>query len=186
MLEGPPTLDSMNLRGIARLRKGAFVLLALPLFAVGASGCLQADGTLGAPGAPTQDTSASRLPTLLQQLQSNGGAGLEVFGGDQNQVLAAQDAEGKDAGTTATATASATVTSTVAGTKTAGTATPRPEVSTPTPRPGTATATPTATTEATATPTDTATPTPTATPSPTPSPTPSGPPAEGGGDPPHE
>jgi hypothetical protein len=178
----------MNLRGFARLRNGAFGLLALPLLAVAASGCLQADGTLGAPGAPTQDASASRLPTLLQQLQSNGGAGLEVFGGDQNQVLAAQDTQGKDAGSTATATATATVTSTVAGAKTAGTATPRPEVSTPTPRPGTAT--PTGTAQATTTPAGTPTPTATVTatpsPSPTASPTPSVPPAEGGGSPPHE
>jgi len=182
----------MNLRARGKLRNGAFALLGLPLFAVAASGCLQADGTLGAPGAPTQDTSASRLPTLLQQLQSNGGAGLEVFGGDQNQVLAAQDAQGKDAGSTATIAASVTVTSTVAGTKTAGTATPRPEISTPTPRSGTATPTPTS--QATAAPADTPTPTPAATstpsatptPSPTATPTPSGPPPEDGGDPPHE
>ena len=172
---------------LTRLR--ALTLLALPFVVVGATACLQPDGTLGAPGAPTQSDSASRLPSLLQQLQGSNGAGLEVFDGNQNQVLAAQDAQGKDAPTvtvTVTTTATPTSVSTVAGTKTAG-PTARPEASTPTPR--ASTPTPTATATDTPTPTATSTPTPTDTPTPTvtPTPSPAGPPTEGTTEPPpHE
>ncbi len=170
---------------LTRLR--ALTLLALPFVVVGATACLQPDGTLGAPGAPTQSDSASRLPSLLQQLQGSNGAGLEVFDGNQNQVLAAQDAQGKDAPTvTVTTTATPTSVSTVAGTKTAG-PTARPEASTPTPR--ASTPTPTAAPTDTPTPTATSTPTPTDTPTPTvtPTPSPAGPPTEGTTEPPpHE
>lgn len=165
-------------------RSRILALVALPLIVLGGSACLAAPtGTVNTPMDPNASgTSTSRLPTLLQQLQGSGGAGLEVFDGSQNQVLAAQDAQGKSvpAATQTIATgATASVTSTVAGTKTANTPTPRPEQATPTPRPGTPTATASGTPAATATATPTSTATPT--PSPTPTPTPSGPPTEGGG-----
>jgi hypothetical protein len=157
----------------------------LPLIAFGGAACLAAPGAgVNTPQDPNASgTATSRLPTLLQQLQANGGAGLEVFDGSQNQVLAAQDAQGKDVPvSTATIAAGATpaVTSTVAGTKTANTPTPRPEQATPTPRPGTPTPTATPAASATVAPTATPTATPTPSPAPTATATPSGPPTEGG------
>lgn len=158
-------------------------LVALPCIALGGAACLgyPADGMVGTPPQPTT-AGQSRLPQLLSQLQGQSGAGLELFDGSQNQVLAAQDQQGKDSGEAAspTSTAIGTVTpsATVAGTRTAGNSpTPRGEGlnSTPTPGPGTPTATP----SASATPAPSQTATATATPTLTPTPSPAGPPSEG-------
>jgi len=160
---------------LAAYRRKAALLL-LPLAAFGGTACLgyAADGTVATPAAPGQ-TSPSRLPQLLSQLQG-GSAGLELFDATpQSQVLAAQDAQGKSGDATAPAGG------TVAGAKTPGitpiaqqppgtnTPTPRPGTPTPTPGPGTPTAQPTATPTATAT----------SSPSPTPTPTPTGTPTLG-------
>jgi cell division septation protein DedD len=161
-------------------------LALLPLLAVGASACMgyPADGSVLTPGSPSQ-TASSRLPSLLSQLQGNGGAGLEVFDGSQNQVLAAQDAQGKGV---PVVPPSPTATDAVAGATTTRTTTPGPEAAgvqptrTATPTPvRSATATATAAVTSTSTPTPAATATPTATPAtPTATPTPEGPPTEGG------
>ena len=164
---------------LARLHSRRLALLAagLPILLLVTTGCLaNGTGLIGTPGAPTE-TGSSRLPSLLQQLQGSGGAGLEVFGTPQSQVLAAQDVEGKDTGPTNFGTPITTVSpaatpagSTVAGASTAGPATPTPArpnqlaPSTPTPHPSTATPTPSPVPSS---------PTPTATPSsPTPTPIP--------------
>ncbi len=172
------------------------VLVLLPVIAMGATACLGAplDGAVATPPPPGQ-SGASRLPSLLQQLQGSNGAGLELFDGNQNQVLAAQDTQGKSA----TDPATPGVTQTVAGTRTVGTttATPRPQGTAQTPRPATPTTQPggdttpdpTATPTATAAATITPTPTPTAVPTneaATPTPTPAGPPTESNGNPPPE
>jgi len=164
-------------RARLRFRRFAFAAACLPVLLIATTGCLaNATGLIGTPGAPTE-TGSSRLPSLLQQLQASGGAGLEVFSTPENQVLAAQDSQGKGTGPTnfgtPITTLTPTVTSTVAGASTAGpgnpTPTPRNEIATSTPRPGTATPTP----SATRTPSATSTPSPTATagtPTPTPAP----------------
>jgi hypothetical protein len=153
------------------------------------TGCLgyAPEGGVATPPPPSSDGSTSRLPALLSQLQG-GGAAVEVFDGSQNEVLAAQDEQGK-AGDDPTAT-DPPATETVAGAATPGaqaTATPAPgsigfaqPTATTTPAPST-----TASPSATPTPTPTSTPTagPTATPTATPVPTiPSegDPPSEGG------
>lgn len=156
--------------------------LAMLLPAVGllASGCLglQPDGTAATPAAPTQGAS-SRLPQLLQQLQGGSGAGLELFDAPANQVLAAQDQQGKFTDTvtpSATATATTSLTATPRATPTSIALNPG---RTPTP---TATASPSSTFTPTPTSTPTGTVTPTATPTPTPTPTPTTPatpPSEG-------
>lgn len=174
-----------------RLRLVGFVL---PVVLLSTTACLAttADGGVMTPQQPGQTDSASRLPQLLSQLQGSNGAGLELLDGTQSQVLAAQEAGGKDAATS-TPSGSSTVIGAVTPTPTqpraGSTPTPRPEAATATPRPGTATPTASTTTAATTTSTSTVTPTATAsatgTPTPTPIPTI---PSEGGagGTPPHE
>lgn len=148
-----------------------------------ATGCVgyPVDGTLATPAAPGQDA-ASRLPQLLQQLQgANATAGLELFDQPSNQVLAAQDQQGKDtAPSTVTATpvqGSPTPAATSIGLQPPATPTPRPPTPTRTPTGSTPAATPSAnatpetptpTPTATATATASTTPTPTSTPTPTP------------------
>lgn len=143
------------------------------------------DGSVATPPPPGA-SDGSRLPQLLSQLQG-AGAGIELLDGSQSQVLAAQDAQGKEA---------PSETATVAGDRTPGaTSTPVPgtptRAGTPTRTPtpprtptqsgeGGTTPTPTATPSPTATPTSTPTPTPTATPTATSTPVPT-PPSEGGG-----
>lgn len=136
------------------------------------------DGSVATPP-PSASSDGSRLPQLLSQLQG-AGAGIELLDGSQSQVLAAQDAQGKD---------SPSETS-IAGDRTPG-ATSTSVPGTPT-RSGTPTRTPTQQAEGGSNPTTTPTPgstasatpgttsTPTPTPTPTPSPTPLGPPSEGG------
>lgn len=168
-------------------RSRLFGLALLPVLALAATACMgyPADGTVLTPGSPSE-TASSRLPSLLQQLQGNGGAGLEVFDGSENQVLAAQDAQGK---AVPVVSPSPTAVSTVTGTTTAKTATPTPTSAggsaqtTATTPAGTATLAPTATATPTSTATATATPTaspatPTAVPTSAPT-TESGPPTEG-------
>ncbi|MEO8541587.1 MAG: hypothetical protein ABI577_17730, partial [bacterium] len=136
---------------------------AIGVFALLSSACMQyPDGTVATPASGGQ-TEGSRLPQLLSQLQG-AGAGIELLDGSQQQVLAAQDAQGKEA---------PSETATVAGEKTPGsTTTP---AGTPT-RAGTPTKTPTPTRTVTQAPeggtTPTAVPSATATPSPTSTPTP--------------
>lgn len=143
---------------------------------------------LNQPGtAPTMaapEPGESRLPSLLSQLQT-GGAGLELFDGSQNEVLAAQDAQGKpdddELGTqtpqpspnTSLPNPTPTMSSPAQPTASIGftppTATPTAVQPTPEPTP-----------EPTVTPDPTATPTPSPTPvPPTPTPTPSAPQSEG-------
>ncbi len=169
----------------AGVKRGVALVAVIGLVVFASTACLAAplDGSLTTPGAPVTGTQTSRLPTLLQQLQS-GSAGVELFDATpQSQVLGVQDAQGKGDATTGSVTA--TVTQAVAGAKTpgTGTATPTVRASTPTPTPTrtlqpvetpqpTATAQPStptptsmpATPAATATPTKTATATATATP----------------------
>lgn len=168
-----------------RLRLTVLCGTALASFAVLSSACMQyPDGTVATPPAG-QQTDSSRLPQLLSQLQG-AGAGIELLDGSQQQVLAAQDVQGKEAPPeTATVAGEKTPgsTATPAGTPTrAGTPTKTPTPTrTPTQAPeGGNTPTPTATTTPTPTPTQTATPTatPTASPTATASPTP---PSEGTG-----
>lgn len=169
------TLTAMKKRiGLRASRKAVACLL--PVLAVSTTGCLgyPAEGAVSTPAAPGQ-SGPSRLPQLLQQLQG-GGAGLELFDSPQNQVLAAQDAQGKAASTPGAS-------ETVAGAKTPGiTTVAQQPPATNTPKPPTPTKTPTGG-AATTTPTGTAsmTPTTTATPTPTPTPTPTGIPTEGSG-----
>lgn len=167
---------------IRRSRLVPLLGVAVAAFAVLSSGCMTyPEGTVGTPVAPGQ-SDGSRLPQLLSQLQG-AGAGIELLDGSQSEVLAAQDAQGKEA---------STATATVAGEKTPGTTTT--PAGTPT-RAGTPTKTPTPTRtptqapESGTTPTPTSTPTPTATPTsattqaPTATPTPTvnpNPPSEGG------
>lgn len=146
----------MRLRRITT-RSRIWALVLLPALAVATTACMgyPADGNVLTPGSPSQ-TASSRLPSLLQQLQGNGGAGLEVFDGSENQVLAAQDAQGKSV---PVASPSPTATDTVAGTSTA-----RPATPTPTPRSASAqtappAATPTGAATSTATAASSATPT---------------------------
>ncbi len=168
-----------------RLKRTAGVAI-LALAALPAAGCMNyaADGSVVTPPPPAE-SSASRLPQLLSQLQGSG-AGVEVFGDDaQSQVLAAQDEEtGKSDGaspdgtTTVAPTPTPTSGATVAGARTpSATATPRPSQGAPTPTP-----TPQVSEASPPTPTPTATPKPTMTPTPAPpaTPTPSGPPSEAG------
>jgi hypothetical protein len=166
---------------IQRKRLGAVLpLAALALFA---SACLgyPVDGAVTTPGAPGGGSADSRLPELLSQFQG-GDAGLSLFDGSTNEVLAETDAtpSGKDTQPTVAPTGAAPGATTPAAT------------STPTPgsiglQPGTVTPTPTPTTTgeptATSTPAATETPTPTATPTPTPTapPAENTPPSEAGG-----
>lgn len=165
----PPYARTMNRQRLHRA--------ALPLFAVAAllgSACLgyPAEGTVGTPQAPGQD-GASRLPSLLSQLQG-AGAGLELFDATPaSQVLAAQDQQGKDL-PAAIPTPSATTTPT----PTSIPFVPSPTGTPTAPPGGSPTATPTTPPSPTATPSATATPT--ATPTQTPTPTPTLP-TEGGG-----
>ncbi len=164
---------------------------ALVSFAVLGSACMTyPEGTVATPPAGEQ-SAGSRLPQLLSQLQG-AGAGIELLDGSQQQVLAAQDAQGKG---------SPSETATVAGEKTPGVTSTPTRAGTPT-RTSTPTRTPTQSAEGGSTPVPTATPTQaaTATPTPTVTPTPtlvptatptSGPPSEGtgggtGGTPPTE
>lgn len=150
------------------------VLGLLPVVALSGSACLgySAEGAVSTPAPPGQD-SPSRLPQLLQQLQA-GGAGLELFDSPQNQVLAAQDAQGKGTDTTPAAG------ETVAGARTPGITTVAqqpPATNTPTPRPGTQptpTRTPTPSASPSASPTASGTATTSSTSTPTPTPTPTG------------
>ena len=190
---------------LARFRRRAIVA-ASPFLLLSLTACMGYPAQpLTQPGtAPTMgphEAGESRLPSLLSQLQG-GGAGLELFDGSQNEVLAAQDAQGKpgdeDAGTSPSPApnVSAPTTPTPAGS--VNNPSPSPSNPTqpapslgqtpPTPIPAAVppTATPAAepTAEPTATPTMTPTPTPTVVP---PTPTPAAPPAEGdGGTPPTE
>ncbi|MBI5947961.1 MAG: hypothetical protein HY875_07475 [Chloroflexi bacterium] len=156
-----------------RFRRTTSLMALAGLASLLGTACLgYAPGTVGTPASPTEDT-GSRLPTLLQQLQS-GSAAIEVFDSTpQAQVLAAQDTGGKTNGsTTPTATPSRTATATgnttpVGGQGALPTAT---STRTPTPAPG-STATPTAAASPSATATATATPSPTPTSTPTPAPT---------------
>lgn len=194
-MNGPRRLIRSRLTTLAPWRVSralGFRLGALGLLLVLSSACLgyPADGTVATPAAPA-DSQPSRLPELLSQLQGQGGTGLEVFNGTQNQVLAAQDASGKSY--TDPGTPTATPTSAPATPTKTATPTQKPEASTPTPRPTTSGATQTPTPSATASPASTATATPTQTPTPTPSPTATAeltPPTEGstggGSTPPHE
>ena len=113
--------------------KNARRLLALPAIAtiaIAGSACLgyAPEGSVATPAAPGQNA-ASRLPELLSQLQG-AGAGLELLDSPSNQVLAAQDQQGKFADeTTPTVTATVTGTRTVTPTSVAQTNptnTPRP------------------------------------------------------------
>lgn len=155
------------------LRLVALSLLLGPV--VASAGCLglAATGAVATPGAPTAGA-GSRLPSLLQQLQKNS-AGLELFDGSANEVLAAVDEQGKfvpDPTRTATATAAPSATPTRTPTS-LGLANPTTPAATQTPTPaGTPTPTVTATATPTATPGATNTPTPTVTASPTPTATP--------------
>jgi hypothetical protein len=176
-------------RGKSRL---ALALASVGAFAVFSTGCMQyaPDGSVVTQEPPGQSDS-SRLPSLLSQLQG-AGAGIELLDGSASEVLAAQDAQGKEA-TTATAT--------VAGEQTPGPAQTQVPQGTPT-RAGTPARTPTPTRtptqapedndEPTATPTAAATATPTSTPTPTPTMTPTPVPTApseggtGGGTPPTE
>jgi hypothetical protein len=151
-------------------------MLPLAVLAIATSACLgyPAEGTVATPPPPGSDSGQSRLPELLGQLQG-GSAGLSLFDGSTNDVLAETDAtpSGKDGEI-------ATPTQAVAGANTPGASTNTP---TPTPgsiglQPGTVTPIPTPTPEPSVTPSQTATPAPTATLTPTATPT-SGPPAEG-------
>ena len=186
----------MQLRAM-RKRRLAFIVGWVPVV-IGTTACLATpNGLVTTPGAPTQGA-ASRLPSLLSQLQSASGAGLDVFSGTpQSQVLAAQDAQGKGTGIVNLGTP--IVTSTASPPSVAGASNTTGAVgATPTLRPGSATTTatagngtttpgasspsPTGTAPTTATATSSATPT--ATPTlagPTATPTPSGPPRESGG-----
>ena len=164
------------------------VLLALPLVLLTTTGCLTnaADGMVATPNQPGTSSSTSRLPQLLSQLQGSAGGGLELLDGSRSQVLAAQEAGGKDAAATVTGSPTPSIATPIGTARAGATATPRPESATvtATPRPGaataTATATPSATANATATATATATPTATATAQPTATPN-ATPPSEGGG-----
>lgn len=157
--------------------------LATGLFATGCLGYAP-EGTVATPPPPSSDSSTSRLPGLLAQLQA-GGTAVEVFDGSENEVLAAQDEQAKAAGED---TGSPTPTETVAGANTPGpqaTATPTAgslplaqPTATPTP-PASVTATPSATPgTATPTPAPSVTATPANTPVPT-IPTEGAPPTEG-------
>ena len=158
---------------------------SLGVFGLSATACMgyPADGSVSTPLPPGQNSAPSRLPQLLSQLQQ-GGAGMELFDGAQNQVLAAQDQQGKTADTAtpgSSATATATPTRTAAANQRDATSTPTPRLGTATPTsavtgtPTGSASTTTPTTTATATTTPSTTPTGTAT-------TPSGaPPSEGGG-----
>jgi len=182
-----PSLDSV--RAITRrFRVRLVATTGLSLVAIASAGCLgyAPEGTVATPPPPSSDGSTSRLPQLLSQLQG-GGAGVEIFDGSQNEVLAAQDTQGKAADDTGTPAATATV----AGASTPGpTSTPTPgslPLEQPTSSPS-ATATAAPSTTPTATPTPSATPPPTAVPTPTPTPVPTTPPegGSGGGLPPTE
>ena len=178
------------------------VLLAFPLVLLTTTGCLTnaADGMVATPNQPGTSSSTSRLPQLLSQLQGSAGGGLELLDGSQSQVLAAQEAGGKDAAATVTGSPTPSIATPIGTARAGATSTPRPESATvtATPRPGTATATATATATpsatanatatatATATVTATATATPTATAQPTATPIATPPPEGGGGSPPHE
>ena len=172
------------------------VLLAFPLVLLTTTGCLTnaADGMVATPNQPGTSSSTSRLPQLLSQLQGSAGGGLELLDGSQSQVLAAQEAGGKDAAATVTGSPTPSIATPIGTARAGATSTPRPESATvtATPRPGaaTATATPSATANATATATATvtatATATPTATAQPTATPIATPPPEGGGGSPPHE
>ena len=168
------------------------VLLALPLVLLTTTGCLTnaADGMVATPNQPGTSSSTSRLPQLLSQLQGSAGGGLELLDGSQSQVLAAQEAGGKDAAATVTGSPTPSIATPIGTARAGATATPRPESATvtATPRPGNAT--PTANANVTATATGTATATPTATAKPTATPTATAvptatpiatPPSEGGG-----
>lgn len=136
-----------------RTRRIPPLTLGFAVFAILSSACMTyPDGTVGTPAPPGQ-SDGSRLPQLLSQLQG-AGAGIELLDGSQNQVLAAQDAQGKEV---------PTVTATVAGEKTPGPTTP---AGTPT-RAGTPTKTPTPTRTPTPAPEGGTTPTPSPTASPT-------------------
>ena len=174
-------MKRFRLRG---LRLVALSLLMGPVLA--SAGCLglAATGAVATPGAPTA-SAGSRLPSLLQQLQKNS-AGLELFDGSANEVLAAVDEQGKfvaDPTRTVTATAAPSATPTRTPTS-LGLANPTTPAATQTATPA---GTPTPTARATATPTatpgatNTPTPTPTASPTPTPRATPTSQPT-----PPHE
>ncbi len=83
---------------LARVRRRALVA-ASPLLLLSLTACMGYPAQpLNQPGtAPTMaphEAGESRLPSLISQLQG-GGAGLELFDGSQNEVLAAQDAQGK-------------------------------------------------------------------------------------------
>jgi type II secretory pathway pseudopilin PulG len=171
-----------------RFRRGRSLMLSGALIAavsVLSAGCMQyaPDGTVATPP-PSGESAGSRLPQLLSQLQG-AGANVERLDGSQSQVLAAQDAQGKDAGSIPSATVAGEktpgTTQTPAGTPTRATTPTRTPTPTRAPEGGT-TVTPTPTGSATAAPTDTPTPTPspTATPSPTPTSSPT-PPSESGG-----
>ena len=172
------------------------VLLAFPLLLLTTTGCLTnaADGMVATPNQPGTSSSTSRLPQLLSQLQGSAGGGLELLDGSQSQVLAAQEAGGKDAAATVTGSPTPSIATPIGTARAGATATPRPESATvtATPRPGNATPTATATAIAnvTATATGTATATPTATAKPSATPTATAvptatpivtPPSEGGG-----
>lgn len=178
-------LQHMKLAPGRRLKRTAGVAI-LALAALPAAGCMNyaADGSVVTPPPPAE-SSASRLPQLLSQLQGSG-AGVEVFGDDaQSQVLAAQDEEttGKSDGASPDGAAAVVPTptptsgATVAGTRTpSATATPRPSQGAPTPTP-----TPTPQVSEASPPTPTPTPTMTPTPVPPTPRAPSGPPSESGG-----
>lgn len=195
----------LNTVRISRFRRKTFVAAA-PLLLLSLTACMGYPAQpLNQPGtAPTMaphEAGESRLPSLLSQLQG-GGAGLELFDGSQNEVLAAQDAQGKpgDEDTTASPTpntnASAPATPTPAGSVSNPSPAPSnpaqptpslgltPPTATPTVAEPTVTPTPEPTSEGTATPTFT----PTATPvPPTATPTPAAPQSEGdAGTPPTE
>ena len=170
------------------------VLLAVPLLLLTTTGCLTnaADGMVATPNQPGTSSSTSRLPQLLSQLQGSAGGGLELLDGSRSQVLAAQEAGGKDAAATVTGSPTPSIATPIGTARAGATATPRPESATvtATPRPGNATATSTANTNVTATATGTATATPTATAKPSATPTATAvptatpiatPPSEGGG-----
>lgn len=143
---------------------GAVLLAGFGLVSTGCLGYAPEDG-VATPPPPSSDGSTSRLPALLSQLQG-GGAAVEIFDGSQNQVLAAQDEQGKagDAGTATDPVPTPTV---------AGAATPGAQA-TATPAAGSigfTQPTVTATPSASATPSPSATPTPAATSTPTTGPT---------------
>lgn len=165
-------------------RKRPWSLALLAPLALVSAGCLgyAPPGTVTTPGAPGESTE-TRLPQLLQQLQG-AGAGLELFDATpSSQVLAAQDTNGGKDDPTPSTTASATQSPTTIAQLPGATATPTggSAPGTTTTPSGTATTTPAPTATATPSPTATATPTPTVPPEETPPPVP---PSEGSGAPP--